>query len=59
MIGTLTGSVEGKYQWDVEDTQMLSARLITSLKGDFELDDETVSIKATRRFILKKLKALK
>ena len=56
MVGALTGSVEGKYQWDVEDTQMLSARLITSLKGDFELDDETVSIKATRRFILKKLK---
>jgi len=54
--GRAKGTLDGIWKWDVEAGNVISARSISNLQGDFEMDDETFFSKLSREETFKLLK---
>ena len=54
--GRAKGTLDGIWKWDVEAGNVISARSISNLQGDFEMDDETFSSKLYYKLFTKRVK---
>jgi len=56
IAGKAIGTSEGKYQFDIENRQMLYIRTVNNMVGDWVFDGRPVKIKMSRRFFLRLVK---
>ena len=56
IAGKAIGTSEGKYQFDIENRQMLYIRTVNNMVGDWVFDGSPVKIKMSRRFFLRLVK---
>ena len=56
IVGNGAGKMESSFKWDMADTSILSAKMATSVKGDFEMDGNTFSSTFYLRQTMKKVK---